>query len=72
MRAIDASAAGQITDAPQENGAFMSYNKAQVPGQIMLEMPCDGFTMSYGNYGAISNLLSETGITGLSSKGQAR
>lgn len=72
VRAIDARAAGQITDAPQENGAFMSYNKVKIPGQIMLEMLCDGSTMSYGNYGAISNLLSATGITGLSSEGQAR
>lgn len=72
VRAIDMRAAAQITDAPQENGAFMSYNKVKMPGQIMLEMLCDGSTMSYGNYGAISNLLSATGITGLSSEGQAR
>jgi hypothetical protein len=56
VRAIDARAAARITDAPQENGAFMSYNKVLMPGQIMLEILCDGTTMSYGNYGAISNL----------------
>ncbi|QEO17858.1 hypothetical protein [Acetobacter vaccinii] len=72
VRAIDARTAAQITDAPQENGAFMSYNKVKLPGQIMLEMLCDGTAMSYGNYGAISNLLSATGITGLSSEGQVR
>lgn len=73
VRAIDAVADSMISDAPLEHGSFTSYNKVKRPGRIMLEMLCDGTTMSYGNYSAISNLLSATGITsGLTKDAQAR
>ncbi|WP_146882493.1 phage baseplate protein [Acetobacter nitrogenifigens] len=66
VRAIDMRVGYQVTDAPQENGAFMSYNKVKQPRQIMLEVLCDGSTMSYGDTSAIDNLVSTftTGATG--------
>lgn len=72
VRAIDMRAGYMISDAPLENGAFMSYNKVKRPSEIMVEMLCDGTSMSYGNLSAISNLLSATGITGASPELTAR
>ncbi|MCP1214139.1 phage baseplate protein [Acetobacter okinawensis] len=72
VRAVDIRAGYMISDAPLENGAFMSYNKVKRPSEVMVEMLCDGTTMSYGNLSAISNLLSTTGITGPSKEQKVR
>ena len=72
VRAVDIRAGYMISDAPLEDGAFMSYNKVKRPSEIMVEMLCDGTTMSYGNLSAISNLLSVTGIAGPSKEQKAR
>ncbi|GAN86339.1 hypothetical protein [Komagataeibacter intermedius] len=64
VRAIDIRSQYRKSDAPQENGGFMSYNKVKLPRQVMLEVLCDGSAMSYGNVSAISSLLSVAGITG--------
>ncbi|MEE8663501.1 MAG: hypothetical protein SOH81_07970 [Acetobacter sp.] len=58
VRAVDMSKVSAITNAPQENGAFSAYNKVNMPRRIMLEMLCDGSALSYGNYDAITDLLS--------------
>ncbi|GAA3686756.1 MULTISPECIES: phage baseplate protein [Acetobacter] len=72
VRAVDIRAGYMISDAPLEDGAFMSYNKVKRPSEIMVEMLCDGTAMSYGNLSAISNLLSATGIAGPSKEQKAR
>lgn len=64
VRAIDMRSQYRKTDAPQENGAFMSYNKVRLPSQIMIEMLCDGSAMSYGNTLGVDNLLSAFGVSG--------
>ncbi|WP_010508415.1 phage baseplate protein [Komagataeibacter europaeus] len=66
VRAIDLRAQYRKSDAPQENGGFMSYNKVKMPRQIMLEVLCDGTAMSYGNISAITDLLAVAGIGGTS------
>jgi hypothetical protein len=72
VRAVDIRAGYMISDAPLEDGAFMSYNKVKRPSEIMVEMLCDGTAMSYGNLSAISNLLSVTGKFGPSKEQKAR
>ncbi|WP_182356669.1 hypothetical protein [Komagataeibacter europaeus] len=64
VRAIDIRAQYRKSDAPQENGAFMSYNKVKMPRQVMMEVLCDGSAMSYGNVSAITSLLAVAGIGG--------
>ncbi|GAN72171.1 hypothetical protein ASY01nite_24320 [Acetobacter syzygii] len=68
VRAVDIRAGYMISDAPLENGAFMSCNKVKRPSEIMVELLCDGTTMSFGNISAISNLLSAFGVSGVSSE----
>ncbi|GBR56508.1 phage baseplate protein [Gluconobacter sphaericus] len=63
VRAVDLRAQSRISDAPQEKGAFVSYNKVQMPKAIMLELLCDGSTMSYGSTSVISSLLSAAGLS---------
>lgn len=64
VRAIDIRSQYRKSDAPQENGGFMSYNKVKMPRQVMLEVLCDGTAMSYGNVSAITSLLAVAGIGG--------
>ncbi|MCW4590907.1 hypothetical protein NO263_09975 [Gluconacetobacter entanii] len=42
VRAVEFESAHAISDAPQEDGAFVSYNKVAAPRRFMLEMLCDG------------------------------
>lgn len=72
VRSVDMSKVSAITNAPQENGAFSAYNKVNMPRRIMLEMLCDGSALSYGNYDAITDLLSafSTSFTDSGKKGR--
>ncbi|MBV1834636.1 hypothetical protein [Novacetimonas pomaceti] len=42
VRALDFESMSQISDAPQLNGAFVSYDKVRMPRRLMVEMVCDG------------------------------
>lgn len=58
VRAVEINRQYNVTDAPTENGAFLSYNKVKIPMQIVLEVLCDGTTMSYGGIGGITSMIS--------------
>lgn len=42
VRALGVQSQARISDAPMENGAFLSYNKVRLPGQFALAVLCDG------------------------------
>ena len=58
VRSVDIQTMYQISDAPQENGAFMSYNKVKIPGQYAITMLCDGSSFSYGDASVVTDLIS--------------
>ncbi len=58
VRAVELQQQYRKTDAPIENGAFLSFNKVRIPRQIMVEMLCDGSSFSLGNIGSIASLIS--------------
>jgi hypothetical protein len=72
VRALELQQQYKKTDAPVENGAFLSYNKVRIPRQIMVEMLCDGSTFNggsaLGNLSAITSLIST--VTGTPSGSQ--
>lgn len=68
VRAVELQQQYRKSDAPIENGAFISYNKVRIPRQIMLEMLCDGSSFSYGDISAITDLIST--VTGSPSGAQ--
>lgn len=68
VRAVDVQAFSYVSDAPQQQGAFLSYNKVRQPGQYRVEMLCDGsgpvFGASAGSSGVLESLLAATGLVG--------
>lgn len=59
VEAIDITASYGISDAPIENGGFMSYNKVKVPRTIRVEVLCDGSAgWLASQFSAISNITS--------------
>ncbi|ATJ91529.1 phage baseplate protein [Acetobacter tropicalis] len=56
-----------VTDAPIEEGSFMSYNKVKRPSLIRIEIICDGSSFSYGDTSAVTDLLSAFGVGGVTS-----
>lgn len=42
VRALGYESQHHISDAPQENGAFVSYNKVKIPFITTIELICDG------------------------------
>lgn len=57
VRAVEVQREQVVTDAPVEEGAFMSYNKVKRPSLIRLEIICDGSGFSYGDADAVTSLL---------------
>ncbi|MCH4143176.1 phage baseplate protein [Acetobacter peroxydans] len=68
VRALDVQAFSYVCDAPQEQGAFLSYNKVRQPSQYRVEMLCDGsgpvFGAAAGGSGVLESLLAATGLVG--------
>lgn len=62
VNAVDMTKQYRISDAPIENGGFLSYNKVKVPAQVLLEVVCDGSTVSIDGSGTLVGALSA--ITG--------
>ena len=61
-----------IASAPQEDGAFLSYNKVRMPGMYMVEMLCDGSSMELGSASVLGDMLGAFGMPGLSDALQTR
>lgn len=68
VRAIEMRREEIVTDAPIEEGGFMSYNKVTRPAQIRLQIICDGSSFSYGDATAVTDLLAGLGL-GVTSSG---
>ncbi|MCX2567312.1 hypothetical protein OQ496_12705 [Acetobacter suratthaniensis] len=68
VRSLDVQAYSYVSDAPQEQGAFLSYNKVRQPGQYRVEMLCDGsgpvLGAAAGGSGVLESLLAATGLVG--------
>lgn len=64
VRALGVQSMYRVSDGPQENGSFLSYNKVRIPGQYEIEMLCDGSSFEYGDASIFSDLLSAAGISG--------
>ena len=68
VRALDVQAFSYVCDAPQEQGAFLSYNKVRQPSQYRVEMLCDGsgpaVGAAAGGSGVLESLLAATGLVG--------
>ena len=67
VRAIEMRREEIVTDAPIEEGGFMSYNKVTRPTQIRLQIICDGSSISYGDGDAVTDLISSFKKNGVSS-----
>lgn len=63
VRAVGIQSMYQTSDAPQENGSFLSYNKSRIPGHYEVEMVCDGSSFEYGSASIFSDLLSSMGLS---------
>ncbi|AQT03729.1 hypothetical protein A0U91_00235 [Acetobacter persici] len=68
VRALEMRREEIVTDAPIEEGGFMSYNKVTRPAQIRLQIICDGSSFSYGDATAVTDVLAGLGL-GVTSSG---
>lgn len=67
VRAVGIQSMYQVSDSPQENGAFLSYDKNRIPGRYEVEMVCDGSSFEYGDASIFSDLMSSVGLSGMPS-----
>lgn len=72
VRAVEFESAHVISDAPQEDGAFVSYNKVATPRRFLLEMLCDGSQTGSGGLDSLVSQYSPIAAWGNMTGGGAR